>query len=96
MVMVMVMVLSLFRFLCVTISRGYSPIAAVHSTQVFEIGLLGDAALDELGIDYHVTGGLASSFYGEPRLTQDVDFVVRLATRGTGSPGCSRTSRTRS
>ena len=35
-------------------------------------------ALGELGIDYHVTGGLASSFYGEPRLTQDVDFVVRL------------------
>ena len=35
-------------------------------------------ALVELRIDYHVTGGLASSFYGEPRLTQDVDFVVRL------------------
>ena len=34
--------------------------------------------LDGLGIEYHVTGGLASSFYGEPRLTQDVDFVVRL------------------
>ena len=29
-------------------------------------------------IPYHVTGGLVSSFYGEPRLTQDVDFVVRL------------------
>jgi hypothetical protein len=34
--------------------------------------------LEGLGIEYHVTGGLASSFYGEPRLTQDVDFVVRL------------------
>ena len=30
-------------------------------------------------IPYHVTGGLVSSYYGEPRLTQDVDFVVRLA-----------------
>ncbi len=36
-------------------------------------------ALDQLEIEYHVTGGLASSFYGEPRFTQDVDFVVRLA-----------------
>lgn len=34
--------------------------------------------LDRLQVSYHVTGGLASSFYGEPRLTQDVDFVVRI------------------
>jgi hypothetical protein len=38
------------------------------------------AVLDSLGISYHVTGGLASSFYGEPRLTQDIDFVVRVAS----------------
>lgn len=37
------------------------------------------AVLEGLGISYHVTGGLASSFYGEPRLTQDVDFVIRIA-----------------
>jgi hypothetical protein len=37
------------------------------------------AVLDSLRISYHVTGGLASSFYGEPRLTQDIDFVVRVA-----------------
>ncbi len=35
-------------------------------------------ALSRLGVRFHVTGGLASSYYGEPRLTQDVDFVVRL------------------
>lgn len=35
--------------------------------------------LRDRGIPYHVTGGLVSSYYGEPRLTQDVDFVVRLA-----------------
>lgn len=47
--------------------------------------------LDRLQVSYHVTGGLASSFYGEPRLTQDVlgmlldntvfdlDFVRRVA-----------------
>lgn len=38
------------------------------------------AALEARGAPYHVTGGLASSFYGEPRLTQDVDVVVRLAS----------------
>lgn len=38
------------------------------------------AALEERNAPYHVTGGLASSFYGEPRLTQDVDVVVRLAS----------------
>jgi hypothetical protein len=38
------------------------------------------AVLDSLRISYHVTGGLASSFYGEPRLTQDIDFVVRVAS----------------
>ena len=34
-------------------------------------------ALQLLDLPYHVTGGLASSFYGEPRFTQDVDFVIR-------------------
>ena len=32
--------------------------------------------LDSLNINYHLTGGLVSSFYGEPRFTQDVDFVI--------------------
>ena len=36
------------------------------------------SALDQLGIEYHVTGGLASSYYGEPRFTQDIDFVLRV------------------
>ncbi len=35
--------------------------------------------LTSLGIRFHLTGGLASSFYGEPRTTRDADFVVRLA-----------------
>lgn len=35
-------------------------------------------------IPYHVTGGLVSSYYGEPRLTQDVDFVVRLTPPDAG------------
>ncbi len=35
-------------------------------------------SLDQLKIQYHLTGGLASIFYGEPRFTQDVDLVIRL------------------
>jgi hypothetical protein len=30
------------------------------------------------GILFHITGGLASSYYGEPRFTQDVDIVIRI------------------
>jgi Nucleotidyl transferase AbiEii toxin, Type IV TA system len=28
---------------------------------------------------FHLTGGLASSFYGEPRFTQGIDIVIRVA-----------------
>ncbi len=34
--------------------------------------------LDELGIDYMITGSVASSLQGEPRSTHDIDFVVAL------------------
>lgn len=34
--------------------------------------------LDELGIDYFVTGSMASILYGEPRFTNDVDIVIHL------------------
>lgn len=37
------------------------------------------APLATLGIPYMVTGGVAAIVYGEPRLTNDVDIVVRLA-----------------
>jgi hypothetical protein len=37
------------------------------------------AILIELGLRFHVTGGIASSFYGEPRFTQDLDLVIDLA-----------------
>jgi hypothetical protein len=35
--------------------------------------------LNQLGIEYMVTGGLASVIYGQPRLTLDVDLVLRLS-----------------
>lgn len=34
------------------------------------------AILQRLGIRFHLTGGLTSVIYGEPRLTQDIDIVV--------------------
>jgi hypothetical protein len=38
--------------------------------------------LRESSIPFHLTGGLISSFYGEPRLTQDIDVVLRLGPGG--------------
>ncbi len=35
--------------------------------------------LDELGIDHMLTGSLASSIQGAPRLTHDIDLVVALS-----------------
>lgn len=35
--------------------------------------------LMDLRLPFHLTGGIASIFYGEPRFTQDIDVVVRLA-----------------
>lgn len=35
--------------------------------------------LEGLGIDYAVTGSLASGLYGEPRTTLDVDLTLRLS-----------------
>lgn len=37
--------------------------------------------LDRLGIDYMVTGSIASSLQGEPRSTHDIDVVVALDAR---------------
>jgi hypothetical protein len=40
------------------------------------------APLNRAGIEYAVTGGLAAVVYGHPRLTLNVDLVIRLgATR---------------
>jgi hypothetical protein len=36
------------------------------------------SVLDRTGIQYMIGGSFASSFYGEPRMTRDVDFVVDL------------------
>ena len=43
-----------------------------------ELFLLFVRPLNRLGIRYVVTGSVAAIFYGEPRLTHDVDFIVLL------------------
>ena len=37
--------------------------------------------LERLGVPYCVTGSVAASVYGEPRLTADIDLVVRQCLR---------------
>jgi hypothetical protein len=34
------------------------------------------AILRQLGIRFHLTGGITSAAWGEPRMTQDIDIVV--------------------
>jgi len=41
--------------------------------------------LERLGIPYMVVGGFAAIFYGEPRLTIDVDIVVDMRSEHVGS-----------
>lgn len=45
-----------------------------------ELFLLFVRPLNHAGIRYVVSGSVAAIFYGEPRLTHDVDFVVFLNT----------------
>jgi hypothetical protein len=43
-----------------------------------ELSLLFVRPLNRLGVRYVVSGSVASILYGEPRLTNGVDFVVFL------------------
>src|SRR6058998_1046842 len=52
--------------------RGFS---AIREPELF---LLFVSPLNRAGIRYVVTGSVAAIFYGEPRLTHDVDFIVFL------------------
>ena len=44
----------------------------------FELIALVDSEFDALGIRYLIVGSIASMFYGEVRMTQDVDLVAEL------------------
>lgn len=46
---------------------------------VLDIALKVARALTSVGAEYFVGGSLASSLQGEPRATNDIDFVIALA-----------------
>jgi len=48
------------------------------SVEIDELMRIVAAALEAEGVPYLVTGSIASIFYGEPRLTMDVDILVDL------------------
>jgi hypothetical protein len=57
-----------------------------------ELFLIFTRKLEQLGLRYMVSGSIASTFYGEPRLTHDVDIVLVLpleaiANFATAFPG---------
>ncbi len=65
------------------------PVEAFQST-------LGKAAdiFRQLAIRFHLTGGVSSVLYGEPRMTQDIDIVadnraLQAIPTYTGSESCS-------
>ncbi len=43
------------------------------------------APLNRLGVTYMVTGSLATSIYGDPRLTHDIDLVIDLPDEGVAA-----------
>ena len=43
------------------------------------------APLETLGVDYMITGGVASVIYGDPRFTRDIDLVLELREGDAGS-----------
>jgi hypothetical protein len=49
--------------------------SAMHETDLFT---LFTRPFDIVGLDYFVTGSVASMIYGEPRLTLDVDIILTL------------------
>jgi hypothetical protein len=44
-----------------------------------DVALLVAYALDAIGVEYFGGGSVASSFQGEPRATNDIDFVISLS-----------------
>ena len=50
-----------------------------------DVALLVAAALESVGAEYFVDGSVASSLQGEPRATNDIDFVVSLLPRRVGA-----------
>ncbi len=52
--------------------------SVMHSNPIYEVMEQVVSALVEIGIEYAITGSVASGLYGEPISTQDVDIIVRM------------------
>lgn len=50
-------------------------------TEELEVLLQVTGRLDRAGIDYMITGSMATNFYTVPRMTRDIDIVVELAEK---------------
>ena len=50
-----------------------------RAEDVIDVALRIAAALESVGAAYFVGGSLASSLHGEPRATNDIDFVIDVA-----------------
>jgi hypothetical protein len=48
---------------------------------VIEVALRVGEALESVGASYFVGGSLASSLDGQPRATNDIDFVIDITER---------------
>ncbi len=48
------------------------------TNEIYEVITIVSKALRDAGIEYAITGSVASGMYGEPVSTQDVDIVVRM------------------
>jgi hypothetical protein len=42
------------------------------------------APLESLGLEYMITGGVASTIYGDPRFTRDIDLILELQEADAG------------
>jgi Nucleotidyl transferase AbiEii toxin, Type IV TA system len=61
--------------------RASSSMSAEIGENAIDIALKVASALTTVGAEYFVGGSLASSLQGEPRATNDIDFVISLPAR---------------
>jgi hypothetical protein len=59
-------------------SRALSSMSAEVGENAIDVALKVASALTAVGADYFLGGSLASSLQGEPRATNDIDFVIAL------------------
>ena len=52
--------------------------ASAIASDILELALLVARAIETCGGEYFVGGSVASSLHGEPRATNDIDFVLSL------------------